>query len=78
MLDLIGINFRNCGISIDPGIADDVFDVGNVPFERSPEAAVSHGAATGALVAILLTKKKHKFGNFDRPLGLHGHRRRCV
>ena len=26
-------------------IAGDVFDVGNVPFERSPEAAVSRGAA---------------------------------
>ena len=49
-------------------IVDDVFDVGNMPFERSPEAAVSREvaaashrvaavsrrAAGGALVAISL------------------------
>ena len=34
-------------------IADDVFDVGNVPFERSPQAAISRGAAAGASVAIV-------------------------
>ena len=34
-------------------IAGDVFDVGNVPFERSPEAAISREAAAGALVAIV-------------------------
>ena len=45
LLDLVGINFRICGISIDPGHPGDVFDVGNVPFERSPEAAISCGAA---------------------------------
>ena len=43
LLDLVGINFRNCGMSIDPGhrqaTAGDVFDIGNVPFERSPSAA---------------------------------------
>ena len=34
-------------------IADDVSDVGYVPFERPPEAAVSRGDAAGVLVAIL-------------------------
>ena len=34
-------------------IAGDVFDVGNVPFESSPEAVISRGAAAGALVAIV-------------------------
>ena len=53
MLDLVGINLCICGISIDPVIADDVFDVGNVPFERSPEAALSREAAAGASVAIV-------------------------
>ena len=42
-LDLVGINFRNYRTSIDNGhrraAAGDVFDVGNVPFERSPSAA---------------------------------------
>ena len=33
--------------------AGDVFDVSNVPFERSPEAAISRGAAAGVLVAIV-------------------------
>ena len=59
LLDLVSINFRNCGTSIDPGnrLVDtgDVFDVSNVPFQQSSEAAVSCGAAAGALVAILLT-----------------------
>ena len=49
LLDLVGINFRNCGTSIDPGhrrtAAGDVFDVGNVLFERSPSATISRGAA---------------------------------
>ena len=53
MLDFIGINFRICGISIDPGHPSDVFDVGYVPFERSPEAAISRGAAAKASVAIV-------------------------
>ena len=55
MLDIIGINLRICGISIDPGHRHDVFDVGRFlrrPFERSPEAAISRGAAAGASVAI--------------------------
>ena len=39
LLDFVGINFRICGISIDPGHPGDVFDVGYVLFERSPEAA---------------------------------------
>ena len=52
-LDLIGINFRICGISIDPGHSGDVFDVGYMPFERSPEAAISRGATAGASVAIV-------------------------
>ena len=43
LLDLVGINFRICGISIDPGHPRDVFDVGYVQFERSPEAAISDG-----------------------------------
>ena len=47
MLDFVGINFRICGISIDPGHPGNVFDVGYVPFERSPEAAA------GALVTIV-------------------------
>ena len=34
-------------------IAYDVFDVGNVPFERSAKAAISRGAAAGASVAIV-------------------------
>ena len=53
LLDLIGINFSICGISIDPGHPGDVFDVGYVPFERSPEAAISRGATGGASVAIV-------------------------
>ena len=36
-------------------IAGDVFDVGNIPFERPSDAAVDRGAVTGAFVAILLT-----------------------
>ena len=55
LLDLAGIHFRNCGTSIDPGhrraATGDVFNVGNVLFERSPTAAVSRGV----LVGILLT-----------------------
>ena len=53
LLDLIGINFRIYGILIDHGHPGDVFDVGYAPFERSPEAAISHGAAGGASVAIV-------------------------
>ena len=53
MLDLVGINFRICGISIDPGHPGDVVDVGNMLFERSPEAAISCEAASGASVAIV-------------------------
>ena len=34
-------------------ITGDVFDIGNVPFERSLEAAISRGAAAGASVAII-------------------------
>ena len=53
MLDIVGINcvfaeFRSILV-----IADDVFDVGNVPFERSPEAAISRGVAAGASIAIV-------------------------
>ena len=39
LLDFVGINFHKCEISIDPGHPGDVFDVGYVPFERSPEVA---------------------------------------
>ena len=53
MLDLIGINFSICGISIYSGHPSDVFDVGYVPFERSLEAAIRRGTAAGALVAIV-------------------------
>ena len=42
LLDLVGINFRNCRTIINPGhrraAADYVFDVGNVAFERSLSA----------------------------------------
>ena len=78
--DLVGINFRNCGTSIDswssPGRRQRCF-------RRRQRAvwmiSVSREAATGALVAILLTyKNKRKLRNFDQPLGLPGHRRRCV
>ena len=48
---LLGHTFR--GISIDPGHRRRYFDVGNVPFERSPEAVISRGADAGALVAIV-------------------------
>ena len=41
LLDLIGINFRICRISIDPGHPGYVYDVGYVPFERSSEAAIA-------------------------------------
>ena len=50
LLDIVGINFRICRISIDPGHLSDVFDVGYVPSERYPEAAISRGAAIGASV----------------------------
>ena len=53
LLDLIGINFRICGISINPGHPDDIFDIGYVSFERSSEAAICRGAAGGASVAIM-------------------------
>ena len=51
--DLVGIHFGNCKISIDHWgylvIAEDVLNVGYVPFERSPEAAVSHEASVAIL-----------------------------
>ena len=53
LLDLVGINFRICGISIDPCHPSDVFDVGYVSLERYPEAAINRGAAAGASVAIV-------------------------
>ena len=53
LLDLVGVNFRICGISIDPGHPGDGFDVDYVLFERSPEAAISRGAAAGASFAIV-------------------------
>ena len=53
LLDLVGINFLFCEISIDPGHSGDVFDIDYVPFERSPEAAISCGVAAGALVVIV-------------------------
>ena len=58
---------------IDPGHSGDVFDVDYVPFVRSAEAAISRGAAAGALVAISVNVNKPKLQNFDRPLGLPGH-----
>ena len=51
--DLVGINFRICGILIDPGHPGDVCDVGYVLFEPSSKAAINRGAAAGALVAIV-------------------------
>ena len=53
LLDLVGINFRICRISIDPGHPDDVFDVGYMTFELFPEATISRGVAAGALVMIV-------------------------
>ena len=53
LLDLIGIHFRIRVISIDSGHPGDVFDVGYVPFEQSPEAAISRGADVEASVAIV-------------------------
>ena len=50
LLDLVGIYFH---IFEFRSILSDVLDVGNVLFERSPETAISRGAAAGALVAIL-------------------------
>ena len=85
LLDLVGINFRNCGTSIDPGHrwvdAGYIFDVNNVPFERSPEAAVSRRQLRSCRRSVscdLVNVNKHKLLNFDRPLGLPGHRRRRV
>ena len=43
---------RICEISIDTGHPGDDFYVGYVPFERSPKAAISRGAAAEALVVI--------------------------
>ena len=48
LLDLVFADFR-----LILFIAGDVFDVGNVLFERSPKAAISRGAAAGASVAIV-------------------------
>ena len=53
LLDFVGIIFYICIISVDPGHPGDVFDVGYVTFERSPEGARSRGAAAGALVAMV-------------------------
>ena len=52
LIDLVGIIIVIAELRSILVIADDVFDIGNVPFDRSPEA-VSHRA--GALVSILLT-----------------------
>ena len=52
LIDLVGINFGICRISLDPSHPGDVFDVGNMSFERSTEASISRGAAR-ALVAIM-------------------------
>ena len=53
LLDLVGVNLCICGISIDPGQSGDVFDVGYLPFEQYPEAAISRGATAGASAAIV-------------------------
>ena len=53
LLHLVGINFRICGISIDPDHPGDVFYISYVLFERSPEAVISRGVAARALVAIM-------------------------
>ena len=55
LFHLVGIHFSICGNSIDPGHTGDVFDVGYVSFERSPEAAISREAAGEASVAIVQT-----------------------
>ena len=53
LLNLVGIDFVFAEFRSILVIAGDVFDVGNLPFERSPEAAISRGAAAGASVAIV-------------------------
>ena len=47
--------FSYLRILIDPGHPGDVFDIDYVPFERFMEAAISRGAAAGALVTIPYT-----------------------
>ena len=69
LLDFVGINFRVCRISIDPGHPSHVFDVGYVPFEPSPEAAEPPPERQYDRVNV----NKPKLRNFDRPLGLPGH-----
>ena len=61
-------------------ITDDVFDVGNVPFDRTPEPVVSRGDAAvsrrRSISCDLANVNKRKLRTFDRLLGLPGHRRR--
>ena len=73
LLDLVGIHFRICGISIDPGHPGDVIDVGYVPFERSPEAANQSRSRRRSVSCDRVNVNKPKLRNFDRPLGLPGH-----
>ena len=73
LLDLVGIHFRICGFSIDPGHLGDVFDVGCVTFERSPEAAISHRSRCRSVSCDRVNVNKPKLRNYNRPLGLPGH-----
>ena len=73
LLDLVCINFRICGISIDPVHLCDVIDVGYVLFERSPEAANQPWSRRRSVSCDRVNVNKPKLWNFDRPLVLPGH-----
>ena len=84
LLYLVCINFRICGISIDPGHPGDVFDVGYVPFERSPKAANCRcrQPRNNSCDRADVNRRKSWWytwylRNFDRPLGLSGRRWQC-
>ena len=78
LLYLIGIHFRNYGIYIDPGHRQRCFwhrlhAVGAI--SRSRRQTRSHRRSVSC---DLVNVNKHKLWNFNRPLGMPGHRRRCV
>ena len=52
--------------------SDEYLDVGYVPFERSPEAAISHWSRRWSISYDLVNINKRKLWNLDRPLGLPG------
>ena len=53
LLDLVGIHFRICGISIDPGHPGDVLTSATRHLSDLRNPPTSHGAAAGASVAIV-------------------------